>query len=100
MADGDVLLDVEFEADEPPGSRVKMFACEDSTRPGGYKYRFQHYHPERDETLLRYDNSHDHPEAGWHHRHTSGTDDPEGIAFEGLRNHVERFREEVLSTDD
>lgn len=27
-------------------------------------------------------------------------DDPEGIAFEGLRNHVERFREEVLSTDD
>lgn len=100
MADGDVILDFEFEADEPPGSRVKMFVCEDSTRPGGFKYRFQHYHPQKGETLLRYDNSHEHPEAGWHHRHESEDGDPEQLIFDGLGNLIKRFREEVQATDD
>lgn len=98
MADGDVILDIEFEVDEPPGSRVKMFACEDSTRPGGYKHRFHHYHPQTGETLLRYDNSHNHPEVGWHHRHESEEEDPEQLVFNGLQDLINRFQEEVQST--
>lgn len=99
MADGDVVLDVAFDVEEPPGTRVSLFACEDSTRPGGHKYSFQHYDPDSGATLLRYDNAHEHPSAGWHHRH-DGDGEPEAISFDGLSAHVERFRAEVLGTDD
>jgi hypothetical protein len=69
MADGDVVLDRTFVLEEPSGTHVSLFACEDSDRPGGYKYSFQHYDPDTCRTLLRYDNAHEHPVAGWHHRH-------------------------------
>jgi len=62
MADGDVVIDSEFEL-EAGGTRIELFACEDSSRPGGYRYRFQCYEPD-DGTLLRYDNAHEHPTAG------------------------------------
>lgn len=96
MADGDVVLDADFAVEEPPGTRVKLFACEDRARPGGYKYSFQHYDPHSGETLLRYDNAHDHPTAGWHHRHVEGGE-PEPVEFEGLAPHVRRFRREVTN---
>lgn len=99
MADGDVVLDRAFGVEQPPGSRVSLFACEDSSRPGGYKYSFQHFDPESGETLLRYDNAHEHPEAGWHHRHADG-EAPEPIAFDGLEDHLQRFRREVTGADD
>lgn len=95
MADGDVVVDADFSVEEPLGTRVKLFACEDSTRPGGYKYSFQHYDPETGETLLRYDNAHQNPEAGWHHRHQGGGD-PEPIEFVDLEAHLHRFRREVV----
>jgi len=93
MADGDVVIDSEFEL-EAGGTRIELFACEDSSRPGGYRYRFQCYEPD-DGTLLRYDNAHEHPTAGRHHRHTADGDEPEPITFDGLADHLDRFREEV-----
>jgi len=99
MADGDVVLDRAFDVEQPPGTRVSLFACEATDRPGGYKYSFQHYDPESGQTLLRYDNAHEHQDAGWHHRHAGG-DDPEPLDFEGLAAHLRRFRKEVLGTND
>lgn len=100
MADGDVLIDSEFEVDGSSRRRIRLFACEDSSRPGDLKYRFQCYDPDTGETVLRYDNAHDHPVAGWHHRHTSEHEDPQPIEFDGLRTHIERFHQEVQSLND
>jgi hypothetical protein len=99
MADGDIIIDMEFELDESSGHRVKLFACEDSTRPGDVKYRFQYFDPRTGETILRYDNSHHHPEADWHHRHRYD-EEPDPIEFEGLRDHIDRFRQEVRSINE
>ena len=52
-----------------------------------------------DGTIRRYDNAHEHPDAGWHHRHVGG-DEPEAVEFEGLEAHLRRFRQEVTSDDD
>lgn len=93
MADGDVVLDRNFEVDGEEGTRVELFAVEDSTSPGGYYYRFQYYGPEEDEEILRYDNAHD-ADVGPHHRHHAG--EVTGIEFGGLQTHVARFRQEVL----
>lgn len=92
MADGDVVLDRNFEIDATAGTRVELFAVEDSSYPGGFFYRFQYYDPEEGETILRYDNAHD-AEVGPHHRHRG--DDVKGIEFDGLQDHVARFRQEV-----
>lgn len=100
MADGDVLVDSTIETADPPGYRIELFACEDSTKPNGVKYRFQCYDPTTGDTILRYDNSHEHPAAGWHHRHEDELDDPEPIAYTGLHDHIDRFRQEVLTEDD
>lgn len=99
MVDGDVVLDRAFGVDQPPGTRVALFACEDSDRPGGYKYSFKHYDPTSGQPLLRYDNAHEHPVAGWHHRHV-GEEEPESIDFDGLDAHLRRFRREVTGDDD
>jgi len=92
MADGDVVLDRDFEVDADEGTRVRLFAVESSSYPGGYHYRFQYYAPEESEQILRYDNAHD-SDVGPHHRHRGG--EVTGIEFEGLENHVARFRQEV-----
>lgn len=99
MVDSDVVLDVVFEVDEPPGTLVELFACEDGTRPGGFKYSFQRYDPSTGATLLRYDNAHEHPIAGWHHRH-DGEDPPESLPFEGLEDHLRRYGLEVFERDE
>ena len=41
MADGDVVFERNFEVDAEAGTRVELFAVEDSSYPGGYYYRFQ-----------------------------------------------------------
>jgi hypothetical protein len=97
MGDGDVVLDRNFEVDATAGTRVELFAVESSSHPGGYFYRFQYYDPMEGKTLLRYDNAHD-SAVGPHHRHRD--DEVEGIGFTGLREHVERFRTEVLALND
>lgn len=93
MADGDVVLQRNFEVDAAEGTRVELFAVEDSLSPGGYYYRFQYYDPAGNEEILRYDNAHD-ADVGPHHRHQG--DEVEGIDFDGLQAHVARFRQEVL----
>lgn len=97
MADGDVVLDRNFEVDPADGTRVELFAVEDSSYPGGFFYRFQYYDPDEGETILRYDNAHD-ADVGSHHRHRGG--DVDGIGFDGLRDHVARFRAEVFEIHD
>ena len=97
MADGDVVLDRNIEIDAEAGTRVELFAVEDTTSPGGYHYRFQYYDPADGTEILRYDNAHD-SDVGPHHRHVG--DDVTGIDFDGLRTHVARVREEVLDIHD
>jgi len=92
MADGDVVLDRNFEVDADEGTRVQLFAVESSSYPGGYHYRFQYYGPDDGQQILRYDNAHD-SDVDPHHRHCG--DDVTGIEFEGLQDHVARFRQEV-----
>jgi hypothetical protein len=96
MADGDVVLDRDLQVDAEEGTRVRLFAVESSTEPGGYHYRFQYYAPKEDEQILRYDNAHDSP-VGPHHRHEG--DEVTGIEFEGLEAHVARFQKEVRQID-
>ncbi|NGM71365.1 hypothetical protein G6M89_20595 [Natronolimnobius sp. AArcel1] len=93
MADGDVVLNRNFEIDAQEGTRAELFAVEDSSYPGGYYYRFQYYAPEDGQQILRYDNAHD-SDIGHHHRHVG--DDVTGIEFDGLQDHVARFQQEVL----
>jgi hypothetical protein len=62
--------------------------------PEGLNYSFQYLGP-ADEEILRYDNANDAHGVGHHHRHYRGT--VEGIEFEGLRSHIEKFLDEVES---
>jgi len=84
----------------PAGDRWKAVAWrvpESEAFPEGVKYSFQYLAPDNTE-LLRYDNANDAPGVGRHHRHREGT--VEGIAFEGLRAHFERFLTEVETIHD
>lgn len=76
-----------------PGGRVEIYAGRDKTYPGGWFYRFQYYHPDEGE-ILRYDNAHDDPKPGPHHRHTPFSDDT-AITFHGISAHVMRFLYEL-----
>ena len=97
MADGDVVLDRNIEVDAEEGTRVQLFAVEDTAYPGGYYHRFQYYAPDEGEEILRYDNAPD-AEVGHHHRHVG--DEMIGIDFDGLAAHVARFRSEVYAIND
>jgi hypothetical protein len=86
-----------FEDDDefPAGDRWKRtrLRCPTSDDfPEGLKYSFQYLSP-ADEELLRYDNANDAHGGGRHHRHYRG--EVEGIEFEGLRSHLEKFLDEV-----
>jgi len=76
-----------------PGGRVEMYAVRDDGYPGGWFYRFQYYHPDEGE-MLRYDNAHDHPELGWHHRHVAAGEST-GIPFQNIVSHVALFLNEI-----
>lgn len=86
-----------FEGDDefPEGDRWEAVAWAvpvDDEFPESVKYSFQYLGP-GDEQILRYDNADDAHGVGRHHRHYRG--EVEGIEFDGLRAHVERFLEEV-----
>lgn len=91
-----------FEADDefPAGDRWEAVAWtvpEEPAFPEGVKYSFQYLGPD-DEQILRYDNAHDAPEAGRHHRHYRG--EVAELDFEELRSHFEQFLEEVETIHD
>lgn len=77
------------------GTRYAMIATavpESEEYPEGVKYRFQ-YMAEDGRTLLRFDNYPNHPGVDRHHYHAP--DGVHSIDYGGLRNHVERFLDEV-----
>ena len=65
--------------------------------PDGVKYSFQYGRDDDDaddNTIIRYDNFPDHPDAPRHHKHTeSGEIEP--VEFEGYRALRDRFKAEV-----
>ena len=93
MADGDRarLLLREREHFGDRYAEVKAWVVPSSDRyPEGIKYRFQ-YGTHEGETIIRYDNFPDHPDAGHHHKHSNeGVDD-----IGGLLAQYQRFKQEV-----
>lgn len=82
----------------PDGTVVAVSAVRASGYHGGVKYSFQHFDPETGATLLRYDNAHDDPELGAHHRHGSDMDpdDPDReVEFDNVYDHLRTFLDEV-----
>lgn len=62
--------------------------------PEGVKYSMQ-YGNAAGETIIRYDNFPDHPDAARHHKHcTDGSVEP--VEFDGLGPLFERFKAEVI----
>lgn len=73
---------------------VAVYVVEPSNRyPEGVKYSMQ-YGTTAGETILRYDNFPDHPEASIHHRHTRNSA-VQPLEFDGIRKLYERFKSEV-----
>lgn len=66
--------------------------------PDGLKYSMQ-YGTAGGETIFRYDNFPDHPEATTHHKHTSNGS-VQAVDFEGLQALYEQFRTEVNEYGD
>ena len=66
--------------------------------PEGIKYSMQ-YGTTEGETLIRYDNFPDHPDAAHHHKHTVDGDVID-IEFESLRRLYDRFKREVNEHGD
>jgi hypothetical protein len=65
--------------------------------PDGIKYSMQ-YGNAAGETIVRYDNFPDHPDAAHHHKHREdGT--VENVEFDGLKALYERFKAEVKEHD-
>lgn len=75
-------------------AEVRAHSVPESDRyPEGLKYSMQ-YGTVAGETILRYDNFPDHPEAAHHHRHRAdGT--VTDVDFDGLQDLFERFKIEV-----
>ena len=72
---------------------VRAWSVPTSERyPEGVKYSFQ-YGTVDGETVVRYDNFPDHPDATTHHKHTP--DGVESVDFEGIRALYHRFKAEV-----
>jgi hypothetical protein len=75
-------------------AEVEAWSVPESDRyPEGVKYSFQYGEFDGD-TVVRYDNFPDHPDAPNHHRHDEDGA-VEGIDFDGLAPLYERFRSEV-----
>ena len=78
----------------PDGTRLDLYAVENSEYPGGYSYRFAYFDPDEG-NILRYDNSRTPRHGvGVHHRH-EGDDEPTSIPFEGIDDHLSQFEREV-----
>ncbi|WP_336001414.1 toxin-antitoxin system TumE family protein [Halorientalis halophila] len=80
-------------------AEVRAWRVPESERyPKGIKYSMQ-YGNAAGETIVRYDNFPDHPDAARHHKHTaSGT--VEDVEFEGVRDLFARFKTEVQRHGD
>jgi len=75
-------------------AEVKAWAVPQSDRyPDGVKYGFQ-YGTFDGDTIFRYDNFPDHPDAPHHHKHTKDGD-VEAVAFEGVEALYTQFKNEV-----
>lgn len=75
-------------------AEVRAWAVPPSDRyPEGLKYSMQ-YGTTDGETIVRYDNFPDHPDAAYHHKHLAdgGVED---IDFPGLEALYDRFKQEV-----
>ena len=73
---------------------VKAWDVPQSERyPDGVKYSFQ-YGEFDGNTVFRYDNFPDHPDAPHHHKHTEDSD-VEGVEFEGVAKLFQQFKKEV-----
>ncbi len=66
--------------------------------PDGIKYSMQ-YGNVAGETIIRYDNFPDHPNAAHHHKHTPNGDVID-VGFEGLHALYEQFKTEVTEHGD
>jgi len=100
MADGDVLVDTDATLGD--GTKIRLFAVESSTYPGGVNYRFQYYDPDTGDSFLRFDNSQVPTHgAGHHHRHEwiDGEEQVTGIKFTDLESHLTQFKTEVSEYD-
>lgn len=75
-------------------AEIRAWAVPSSDRyPEGLKYTMQ-YGTTDGETIIRYDNFPDHPDAALHHKHRSdGT--VEDVDFPGLEALFDRFKQEV-----
>jgi hypothetical protein len=80
------------------GTIIAIRAVLASDYPGAVKYSFQHFDPETGATLLRYDNAHDDPSLGEHHRHGSELDPDDHDAeleFDNVYDQLRKFLAEV-----
>ena len=83
------------------GTMIEVEAVRAEDAPGGVSYSFQHFDPESGATLLRYDNAHDDPDLGEHHRHGNDldpTDVDRELELTNAYDHLRTFLDEV--TDD
>lgn len=99
--DGDYIIGPQRETLRD-GTVIELRAVWASAYPGGVKYAFQHFDPETGATLLRYDNAHDDPELGDHHRHGSELDPDDidrSIGFVDVHDQLRKFLDEVNSND-
>jgi hypothetical protein len=75
-------------------AEVSAFRVPESDRyPERINYSMQ-YGNVAGETIIRYDNFPDHPDAAHHHKHRSDGS-VEDVDFDGIRPRFERFRTEV-----
>lgn len=95
--DGTVVID--DAATLPSGIEIEAFAVVSSDAPDGVADTFQATYPDGT-TRLRYDNSHDDPDLGPHHRHADQydpTDTDEAIELTNgdIHDHYTRFLNEL-----
>lgn len=94
--DGEVqqIVDVTKDFGDHYAEISAVLVPESDRYPEGIKYSMQ-YGNAAGETIVRYDNFPDHPEAAHHHKHRAdGT--VEDVDFEGLYALFQRFQSEVI----
>ncbi len=100
--DGDddvaVVLDITKDFGERYAEVTAWRVPESDRYPKGIRYSMQ-YGNIAGETIVRYDNFPDHPEAARHHKHTP-EGDVEDLEFDSLLELYDRFKHEVRHHGD